>query len=154
MTTEILKRELKINREVDASLNTLLGEMKEFVDRTRIYESDMEIHQMANLVAVAQETDSVEVVKHYIRYQIGRDTANRSWRWRVGGVKNFGEQLVDHLGGLQDRAQVIIAEAGGGESETNRTWIALTRLYLGHLRRYFYYLKRRAEEKEKGGERP
>ncbi len=148
MTTETLRRELRINREIDGSMNELLVEMQRFVDNTRIWESRMEVHQMTNLVAVSGETGSVEVVKNFIRYQIGRDARNDNWRWRVGGVKNFGEQLVDRLDELQDMAQGAVAGASNptaDERDVDRVWMTLCRAYLGHLSRYFYYKKRTAE---------
>jgi len=148
MTTETLRRELRINREIDGSMNELLVEMQRFVDNTRIWESRMEVHQMTNLVAVASETGSVEVVKNFIRYQIGRDTRNENWRWRVGSVKNFGEQLVDKLDELREMAEGIVAGASNpsaDEQDVDRIWMTLCRAYLGHLSRYFYYKKKTAE---------
>ncbi|HLB49396.1 MAG TPA: hypothetical protein VJL59_20485 [Anaerolineales bacterium] len=142
MSNDTLSRELRISREVDGSLNSILADMQKLMDDTRIHESGMEVHQMANLVAVAQETDSVEVVKHYIRYQLGRDSQNKTWRWRLGSGKNFGEQLVDRLDGLRDRAQLIVSEAKGDRPAEDRTWMTLTRLYIGHMRRYFVYRKK------------
>lgn len=152
ITTEALRRELRINRGIDDAMNELLTTMKEFVDSTRIWESRMEVHQMHNLVSVTGETGSVELVKNFIRYQIGRDDRSDNWRWRVGGVKSFGERLVDKLDELREMAQGIVSEAGvseASEREVDRAWMTLTRHYLGHLNRYFYYMKR-----TKGGERP
>ena len=146
---EMLQRELALNRGIDAAMNDLLKGMKELVDGSRIYQSRMEIHQMSNLVAVAQETDSVEVIKHYILYQVGRDTRNESWHRRMGSARTFGEELVSRLDSLHDLALGMVSEVTGTSAlDVDRTWIKLTRLYLGHLRRYFYYLK-----KEKGGGR-
>lgn len=148
MTIETLRRELRINREIDGSMNELLVEMQRFVDNTRIWESRMEEHQMTNLVGVAGQTGSVEVVKNFVRYQIGRDTRNENWRWRVGSVKNFGEQVVDKLDELRGMAEGIVAGASNptaGERDVDRVWMSLCRVYLGHLSRYFYYKKKTAE---------
>jgi hypothetical protein len=131
-------------------MNDLLAGMTKFVDETRIWESRMEEHQMNNVIGVTQETSSVEVVKNFIRYQIGRDVRNENWRWRVGSVKNFGEQLVDKLDELHDLATGIVAGASNPSApprDVNRVWMRLTRAYLGHLSRYFVYHKRTKEER-------
>jgi hypothetical protein len=150
MNTQSLRRELRINREIDDSMNDLLAGMTKFVDETRIWESRMEEHQMNNVIGVAQETSSVEVVKNFVRYQIGRDVRNENWRWRVGSVKNFGEQLVDKLDELHDLATGIVAGASNPSApprDVNQVWMRLTRAYLGHLSRYFVYHKRTKEER-------
>lgn len=152
MNTETLRRELRINREIDNSMNELLAGMKKFVDDTHIWESRMEVHQMNNVVAVAQETNSVEVVKNYIRYQVGRDVRNENWRWRVGGIKNFGEQLVDKLDELHDLATGIVVGAsnpGAPHRDVDPVWVALTRAYLGQLTRYFVYNKKTKTKEER-----
>ncbi len=147
MSNETLRRELLINREIDALMNDLLLGMVKFADASQIWQSRMEEHGINNVVAVAQDTGSVEVVKNYIRYQVGRDVRNETWRWRVGNVKNFGEQLVDKLDELRDLATGIVAAAGKETpaNEVNRVWMTLTRAYLGHLSRYFVYHKKRQE---------
>ena len=152
MNTKTLRRELRINRELDNSMNELLAGMKKFVDDTHIWESRMEEHQMNNVVAVAQETNSVEVVKNYIRYQVGRDVRNDNWRWRVGSIKNFGEQLVDKLDELHDLATGIVAGASNPSApprDVDRVWVTLTRAYLGQLNRYFVYNKKTKTKEER-----
>jgi len=153
MSTEGLRRELHIGRAMDECMNDLVGEVQTLVDNARIWESRMEEAGVNNVVAVAQDTGSVEVVKNYIRYQVGRDTRNETWRWRVGGAKSFGERLVDALDGLHGRAQAIVSAAWEGEEEppageVGRAWIQLTRSYLGHLKRYFVYRKKMSEAEQ------
>lgn len=140
-----MQRELRINQAIDAHLNAILQQMQELVDASSIWESNMEVSQIQNLLAVAQETDSVEVVKNYIRYQIGRDGNAVSWRRRVGTGPVFGEQIIAELDRLKGIASGLLPERRDGEAtrrEIDRTWMKMTRLYLGYLRRYFYYKKR------------
>lgn len=150
MSTANMQTQLHIQRGIEHSLNQVLQEMQDLVDSSRIYESRMEIHQMSNLVSVATETPSVEVVKKYVLYQVGRDERNNSWRWRVGSAKNFGERLVEQLDWLKDVAEGVVNEAEGGPKDVDWAWMQLARLHAGHLRRYFYYLKKK---KMKGGRR-
>jgi hypothetical protein len=144
-----MQRELKINQAIDGYLNKMLAEMQKLLDASQIWESRMELGQIQNLLAVAHETSSVEVVKNYIRYQMGRDSgAFSSWRWRVGTGPTFGDQIIAELDKLQTLAATFVPPQGSSDEEVDRTWMKLTRLYLGYLRRYFYYKKR-----ERGAER-
>ncbi|MBK7916835.1 MAG: hypothetical protein IPJ94_11365 [Chloroflexi bacterium] len=140
-----MQRELKINQAIDDQLNKILEDMQKLLDASRIWESRMEVGQIQNLLTVAQETDSVEVVKNYIRYQIGRDTTGSSWRRRVGTGPVFGEQIIAELDELKGTASTLVPQEDTGEFEVDRTWMKMTRLYLGYMRRYFYYKKRSAE---------
>ena len=146
-----MQQQLSIHRGIEQSLNQVLREMQKLVDNTRIYESGMEVHQMSNLVAVATETPSVEAIKKYILYQVGRDDRNNSWRWRVGSTNNFGERLVEQLDWLKELAEGIVSEAGieneNRERAVDEAWLHLARLYAGHLRRYFFYLKKTKGER-------
>lgn len=137
-----MRRELEINRAIDDRLNELLRQMQKLMDDSQIWNSRMELNQIQNLLAVAYETNSVEVVKNFIRYQIGRDGGGNSWRRRVGAGPTFGDQIVAELDRLQEVAAAIVPQSGSSDAEVNQTWMKLTRLYLGYLRRYFYYKKR------------
>jgi hypothetical protein len=139
-----MQRELKINQAIDDRLNGILKQMQALVDASLIWESKMEVSQIQNLLAVAQETDSVEVVKNYIRYQIGRDGNASSWRRRVGTGSVFGEQIIAELDNLRGVASGLVPQQDSSELEVDRAWMKMTRLYLGYLRRYFYYKKRGA----------
>ncbi len=92
----------------------------------------MERKQLSNVLAVAAETESIEVLKNFIYYQIGRPGQEG---WKSGG---FGSKLVAKLDGLRTIAGEIAA-AGGGDAE--ELWIELARQYLGHLQRWFVYKK-------------
>ncbi len=141
-TTTRIHQELQINQAIDDRLNELLSQMQQLLDKSRIWESKMEVAQIQNLLAVAHETNSVEVVKNYIRYQIGRDGGSGSWRRRVGTGPTFGDQIIAELDRLKSIAQSIVPQSAQGETLVDGAWMKLTRLYLGYLRRYFYYKKR------------
>ena len=145
MSTTMMQQELALDKEIDDRLNELLKQMQKLMDGSRIWESSMEVNQIQNLLAVAMETDSVEVVKNYIRYQIGRDNKSASWRKGVGNRLTFGDQIVDELDRLHGIALSIVP-ANSAQHFIDRAWMKLTRLYLGHLRRYFYYKKRSKED--------
>jgi len=104
-TTEIdlteVQRALHLKREIDRRLNALVKEACQTVDDTSVAgrDSKMERSQFDNVLAVATETESVEVIKNFIRYQIGR---RDGLGWRHGG---FGLKVVEDLDRLRDVAQ-------------------------------------------------
>lgn len=140
-----MQRHMATQQEVEQKLNRLISDMRGLVDNSGIAKSQMEKHQMSNLLAAALETPSVELLKVYIQYQVGRDTGGKSWRY-----ENFGETLVTHLHGLKAEAQSIVGEVNKklglhgikpAETDIDTVWIDLARHYLGQLNRYFYYRK-------------
>lgn len=145
-TMEKMQQELAISQAIDKTMNENLRQMQKLLDDSRIWDGNMEVSQIQNLLSVAQETGSVEVVKNYIRYQIGRDGRSDSWRRRIGTGPTFGDQIIGELDRLQKIAATI-APADAGDEARDRTWMLLARRYLGYLRWYFYYKKRSKEGK-------
>jgi hypothetical protein len=147
--SQTIQRRMAVQRGVEQAMNEMIRSMRELVDQeTRVVESDLEKHQFSNLLAVALETPSVELVKNFILYQVGRDTRGTSWR-----KNRFGEALVNQLDSLKAQAQSIAKEVlkdvpdpdvtrtEPTKAETEAVWIELARQYLGQLNRYFYYKK-------------
>ncbi len=146
-TRERVRRRMAIQHAVEQFTNEIIRRMRELVDETDVVNSRMEKHQIGNLLSVALETPSVELVKNFIRYQIGRDVSRTSWR-----KNDFGEKLVQALDQLRDDAEVMardrsIASHLGDkvqDQDIDELWIEMTRQYLGQLNRYFYYKKEAA----------
>lgn len=130
---------LQLQNAIEGRLNTLTAQAQDLVRNTRLFQSkDMEESQMQNLVSVARETGSAEVVINFILYQIGRDSKNT---WRYG---DFGEKLARALRGLEGEAETIVTSVTREEAQpemVDEVWIRLIRHYVGQLRRYFHYRK-------------
>lgn len=138
-----LRRQMAVQRQVELSMNSLLAGMAKLVDDSHVAASQMEKHQIKNLLAVALETLSVEAIKHYILYQVGRDVAANSWR-----RGDFGQTLIKALDNLRSMAERITRDvheqmglAVPSAAQIDATWLLLVRVYLGHFNRYFYYTK-------------
>lgn len=138
-----VRRRMAIQYGVEQATNELVRRMRKLVDETNVVNSRMEKHQIGNVLAVALETPSVELVKNFILYQAGRDVSGTSWR-----KANFGEKLVAELDDLHEEAQGIAHEVSRqlrtgqpGERDIDEVWIEMVRQYLGQLNRYFYYKK-------------
>ncbi len=142
-----LRRRMAIQHQVELRMNRLIRQMTQLVDaETKVAESRMEKHQIKTLLGVALETSSVEVIKHYILYQVGRDVAGTNWRHN-----DFGRKLVKALDRLRQDAERITRQVhrqlrleDPSEEEVEETWLLLVRAYLGYLNRYFYFRKEEA----------
>jgi hypothetical protein len=130
---------LRLQNAIEGRLNALTNQAQDLVRDTQLFQSEaMEESQMQNLVSVARETNSAEVVINFILYQIGRDSKN-TWRY-----SSFGEKLARALRGLGGEAETIVTSVTQKEAEpetVDEVWIRLIRHYVGQLRRYFHYRK-------------
>ncbi len=99
----------------------------------------LEESQFRNLVRVSDSTESPEVVKNFIRYQVGRE---RKWG---RGEKSLAERIIQDIDGkLKSVAQEIV-EAAQEPDEKKRVWIELIRRYLGYGARHLRYLNSNRE---------
>ena len=130
---------LKERQGLESMMNSLVRRAQKLLDRKGMERSGLEKSQLNNLLSVALETTSVEVVKNFILYQVGRDDKRRSWRYQ-----DFGQELVREIDRLRnDIAKQVAVRALNrpSEREIDKIWIHVVRQYLGQLHRYFYYLK-------------
>lgn len=146
VNVSVLQRRMATQQIIEQQLNNIIRNMRDLVDDTNITKSQMKQNQMTNLRTVSLDTPSVELVKVYIQYQIGRDEREDNWRYA-----NFGEKLISQLDGLHQEAVSTVRQVnetlGFPETQTpndkdvEAVWIDLARHYIGQLNRYFYYRK-------------
>ncbi|WP_346291412.1 hypothetical protein [Sphaerothrix gracilis] len=99
----------------------------------------LEESQFRNLVRVADSTESPEVVKNFIRYQVGRE---RKWG---RGEKSLAERIIRDIDGqLKNSAQEIV-ETAQEKDEKKRVQMELIRRYLGYGARHLRYLNSNRE---------
>lgn len=143
LESDTLRRELLLEQAINKQLDELI---RQATSTALALEGnrDMEISQLRNLLNVAVESRSAEVVVNFIRYQIARN--GRAWGT---GPEDFGHRVIKDLRGkvkdLSDRAveQVRAADAAADVEELRkRAYVRLMQLYLGYLHRTFYFAKR------------
>jgi hypothetical protein len=141
--TMIVKRDLLLQQAIDDRLDELVTKAQGLIDQKQMATSKLKKRQFDNVLSVATETNSVEVVKNFIKYQIGRKgEAGEGWRH-----KGFGEAVVQQIDAdLRKMAEGMTEELRRDHGVTvplRQAWIRLVRLYLGYMRRWFVY---RADE--------
>lgn len=105
--------------------------------------SKLQKNQIRNVLNVAEESRSVEVVTNYIRYQIGRSPRGQQWQYQGFGVqaindieKGVVEAAAKQAGKV---AATTLGEGADQESLFREIYTKLTRYYLGYLNRAFYF---------------
>jgi len=143
---------------IDRAMNTLIPQARTLIEELfKNTRQQMERHQFTNLVAVASETNSAEVVMDYVRYQIGRDSGGNTWRIRRPEQPDrpeFGIQLIEQLEGFRSMAKGLMLEAirqyeiepQDRAKEEKRLWMMLVRRFVNSLHHNFVYYD--AEKKE------
>lgn len=127
-------------RQILEELDTQLVQLAEaVVDKTNGITKELEDKQPRNVIAVADDTESVAVVDNFIKYQIGRSKENEGWRFGEKEGKGFGEAVRSDLRQIQEWAK----SKASGQVKVEELEIRLIRRYLGYLVRYFKYAQAR-----------
>lgn len=114
-------------RKIEDNLDCIVEKVEKLVEETQIANSELEEHQLRNIENMANSTDSIEALKLFIRYQIGR---KKEWSYR-----DFGNKLISTIeNDIKQLAQKIIKEDKGC---FKAVYLRLIRLYIGFLVRSF-----------------
>jgi hypothetical protein len=128
--------QLKIQKGIRQAENSLVLWIEEALDKTdypRDGRDKLEESQFRNLVRVSDTTESPEVVKNFLRYQVGRE---KKWG---RGKNSLAERIIADIdGNLKAEADTITKDVGGGN--VGEIHIELIRRYLGYGARHLKYL--------------
>lgn len=103
----------------------------------------LDASQYQNLVQVALSTESPEVIKNFLRYQVGRDS-----KWGRG-ADSLAEAIVKDIQSDLEQQATTIAETAGDQSRKKEVHIELIRRYLGYGKRHLIYLRPKSENSKK-----
>jgi hypothetical protein len=128
--------ELQVQKGIRQAEDDLVIWIQEALDNCQYGKSgkeELEESQFRNLVRVSDTTDSAEVIKNFLRYQVGRD---KKWG---RGKDSLAERIVQDIDGSIKKTAQVIAECS--QVNFKPIWIELIRRYLGYGSRYLKYLK-------------
>ncbi|MEQ9236104.1 hypothetical protein [Coleofasciculus sp. E2-BRE-01] len=131
MNLQAQQVELQVQKGIRQAEDDLVLWIQAALDTTKY--GNLEESQFRNLVRVADTTDSAEVIKNFIRYQVGRD---KKWG---RGKGSLAEKIIQDIDGNIKKIAQSIAEASQGE--VKKIWLELIRRYLGYGSRHLKYLK-------------
>jgi hypothetical protein len=144
-----------VRRQMDPIVRRAAEAIKLLKPRSEREQSDMRENQIRNVLNVAEESRSVEVVTNFIRYQIGRSSGGRQWQYN-----GFGLRVIEDIeeGVVAECAEAVGAQAAarieelGGEADAQglcaEAYVELTHYYLGYLNRAFYFCDKTETENQ------
>jgi len=133
-TVEDQKVNLKIQTKIRQAEDELVIAIQNALDKKESY-GKLDDSQFRNLVRVATTTDSPEVIKNFLRYQVGREE-NKWGKGKGSLAENIIKDIDNHL---KEKAEAIAKETSA--ENMKEIWIELIRRYLGYGARHLKYLK-------------
>ena len=128
------KEKLKLQKEISQKEDDLVKAIQEALQDPNSYK-DLEESQFRNLVSVAANTESIEVIKNFLLYQQGRE---KKWG---RGKDSLGQKIINYIDkDIKNFADQINNKIGS--EVKNLAWLDLTRRYLGYGYRYLVYQKK------------
>ncbi len=128
----------RMQQLIDAELDDIIPDMQAMAQGADLCgETRMRRAQFSALQNVSRDTDSIEAILNWVRYQTGRYSA-----WRDG---RFGASLLEALTGLETTARELlnalareIPDVNAEDARLVRAlWLRLIRQYVGQLQRYY-----------------
>jgi len=123
--------DLQVQKGIRETEDNLVIWIQDALDKGKY--GDLEESQFRNLVRVADTTDSAEVIKNFLLYQVGRD---KKWG---RGKDSLAEKIIQDIDGNINKNAQIIAERS--QTDFKPIWLELIRRYLGYGSRYLRYLR-------------
>lgn len=128
------QKELKVQKGIRDAEDELVEFIQKALDDRSAY-GNLEESQFRNLVRVSDTTESPEVIKNFLLYQVGRDS-----KWGKG-QNSLAQRIIRDIDTqIKRKAQEI---AGAAKVDNFKPiWIELIRRYLGYGVRYLTYLRK------------
>jgi hypothetical protein len=125
------EKQLKIQKGIRQAEDFLVTWIQDALDNRKSY-GKLEESQFRNLLRVADTTESTEVIKNFLRYQVGREE-----KWGRGKDSLAEKIITDINTRIKEKAQDIAKTAK--TEDINSILLELTRRYLGYGARYLTY---------------
>ncbi|WP_193196851.1 hypothetical protein [Nostoc sp. MG11] len=123
------QKQLQVKKGIDQVEDDIVTWIQDALDKTKY--GDLEESQFRNLVRVSDTTESAEVIKNFIRYQVGRD---KKWG---RGKESLAEKIIEDIDGSIKKNAQMIAECC--QTDFKPIWLELIRRYLGYGARHLKY---------------
>jgi hypothetical protein len=131
MTELSTQQQLKIQKGIRQAEDDLVIWIQDALDNRNSY-GRLEESQFRNLVRVADTTESTEVIKNFLHYQVGRED-----KWGRGR-ESLAEKIISDINTrIKQKAKDIAKEAKS--DDVNSILLELSRRYLGYGARYLTY---------------
>lgn len=126
------QKQLKIQKGIREAEDEIVIAIQTALDNKSSY-GKLEESQFRNLVKVSDTTESTQVIKNFLFYQVGRD---RKWG---RGENSLAKKIINDIDNKLAGKAKEIAKSSKAEELENFILIELTRRYLGYGARYLKY---------------
>lgn len=124
------QRELQVQKAIHQLEDNLVILIQNALDKSQY--GNLQEAQFRNLLRVADTTESAEVIKNFLRYQVGRDQ-----KWGRG-KDSLADQIIHDIDEkLKPEAEKIARKYNTDDFKL--IWIELIRRYLGYGARHLVY---------------
>ncbi|MBX7223826.1 MAG: hypothetical protein K1Y36_28180 [Blastocatellia bacterium] len=96
--------------------------------------------QLKNLQNIANQTEAIEVITNFIRYQMGRER-NSGWNQADSHGTRFGESFIARIEKTIPERILTLIKGEIDDSQKQSIQIELTRRFIGYACRQFTYLR-------------
>ena len=121
-------------REIEDALVIAIQDALDTTDYGKSGNDTLEESQFRNLVRVSDSTESTEVIKNFLRYQVGRDK-----KWGRGD-KSLATRIISDIDGMiLSKAKEIVKNLE--DAKRKQVHLELVRRYLGYGARHLKYLR-------------
>jgi hypothetical protein len=137
MTSDDPQTALRVQQEIRLAEDDIVSAIQHALDNKQHspQTDQLEESQFRNLLRGSDSTASVEAIKNFLRYQVGRGGEDGAWGL---GQNSLAEQIVYDIDNL------LYKKAGEIANKTNSNWhndiwLNLIRRYLGYGARHLKY---------------
>jgi hypothetical protein len=136
-TTATVIQAVLLERAIDNYTDYLVEQAEETIsnDRMKTLGSQLKLNQLSNLQAVVSSTSSINAVKNWIHYQMGRRETRRAWR-----DTGMGGDAIMRLDQMREMAETIaqrLYDDKATDAQIRAIHMDLVRRYVGYMRRWF-----------------
>ena len=136
-TTATVIQAVQLEQAIDNHTDYLVEQADETIseDRMKKLMGQLKLNQLSNLQAVVSGTSSINAVKNWVRYQMGRKETRRAWQ-----ETGLGDAALKRMEQMRGKAEAIAQTLYGDkatEAQIRAIHIDLVRRYVGYMRRWF-----------------
>ena len=151
MSVDIVKEELALHAAIRKQMDAIVvaaTEAVQLLKSTSSHGNVLEKNQIRNVLNVAEESQSVQVVTNFILYQIGRSGTGRGWQHNGFGLRVVND-ITEPTEPVCQSLEALVADLENDVEMTQelctRAHVELMRHYLGYLNRAFTFATSKAD---------
>lgn len=134
---EAISKQVTWQQIVDSYTDYLVEQAELTISDARMREirRSIRLNQLSNLLSVTLATDSINAIVNWIYYQMGRRETQHAWK-----QTGLGDDVINRIKRMHTQAKEAGQRVHGDAAnpkQIQEIHVAMVRLYVGYLRRWF-----------------